>query len=227
MAPGHQIEELAALTQRITELEAQVERLQRAEDQQFRQMADSAPFPIWSAGTDAMRNFVNRAWLEFRGRTQEQEMGSGWTDGLHPDDRDLCIETYIKSFTSRQPFHLQYRLQRADGTYTWVEDNGTLRNLEDGSFAGYLGMVTDITDRKRGIFTPDEESVRLVFALTERERQVLVLIAEGKSTKEAAAQLGISYKTADSHRSRILEKLGVHETASMVRYAIRAGLIQP
>jgi len=227
MAPGHQIEELAALTQRIAELEAQVERLQRAEDQQFRHMANSAPFPVWSSGTDAMRNFVNRAWLEFRGRTAQQEMGSGWTDGLHPDDRDLCIETYIKSFTSRQPFHLQYRLQRGDGTYTWVEDNGTPRHQEDGSFAGYLGTVTDITDRKRGIFTPDEESVRLVFALTERERQVLVLIAEGKSTKEAAARLGISYKTADSHRSRILEKLGVHETASMVRYAIRAGLIQP
>ena len=75
-------------------------------------------------------------------------------------------------------------------------------------------------------FAPDRESVRLVFALTERERQVLVLIAGGKSTKEAAAHLGISYKTADSHRSRILEKLGVHETASMVRYAIRAGLIE-
>ena len=54
-----------------------------------------------------------------------------------------------------------------------------------------------------------------------------MLIADGKSTKEAAITLGISYKTADSHRSRILEKLGVHETASMVRYAIRAGLIQP
>ena len=145
----------------------------------------------------------------------------------HPDDRNLCIETYIKSFTSRQPFHVQYRLQRGDRSYTWVEDNGTPLNRLNGSFAGYLGTVTDITDRKRGIFTPDEESVRLVFALTERERQVLVLIAEGKSTKEAAARLGISYKTADSHRSRILEKLGVHETASMVRYAIRAGLIQP
>src|SRR5580700_7895605 len=124
MAPGHQIEELATLTQRIAELEAQVERLQRAETQQFRQMADAAPFPIWSSGTDAMRTFVNRAWLEFRGRTPEQEMGSGWTDGLHPDDRDLCIETYIKSFTSRQAFHLQYRLQRGDGTFTWVQDNG-------------------------------------------------------------------------------------------------------
>jgi DNA-binding NarL/FixJ family response regulator len=84
-----------------------------------------------------------------------------------------------------------------------------------------------VTDRKRGFFTPDEESVRMVLALTERERQVLVLIAEGKSTKQAATSLGISYKTADSHRSRVLEKLGVHETASMVRCAIRAGLIEP
>jgi PAS domain S-box-containing protein len=227
MAPGHQFEEVAELRQRIAELEAQADRLQGEEDRQFRQLADSAPFPIWSSGIDAMRNFVNRAWLEFRGRTPEQEIGSGWTDGLHPDDRNLCIETYIKSFTSRQPFHVQYRLQRGDRSYTWVEDNGTPLNRLNGSFAGYLGTVTDITDRKRGIFTPDEESVRLVFALTERERQVLVLIAEGKSTKEAAARLGISYKTADSHRSRILEKLGVHETASMVRYAIRAGLVQP
>jgi DNA-binding CsgD family transcriptional regulator len=90
-----------------------------------------------------------------------------------------------------------------------------------------MASAVDVSDRKRGFFTPDEDSVRMVFALTERERQVLVLIAEGKSTKEAAARLGISYKTADSHRSRILEKLGVHETASMVRYAIRAGLIEP
>jgi len=69
--------------------------------------------------------------------------------------------------------------------------------------------------------------MRMVFALTERERQILVLVAEGLSTRDAALKLGISYKTADSHRSRILEKLGVHETASMVRYAIRAGLIEP
>jgi DNA-binding CsgD family transcriptional regulator len=55
---------------------------------------------------------------------------------------------------------------------------------------------------------------------------VLALIAQGNSTKQTAARLGISYKTADSHRTRILEKLGVHETASMVRYAIRAGLIE-
>lgn len=108
-----------------------------------------------------------------------------------------------------------------------MEDTGHPRVDANGEFEGFLGAAVDISDRKRNFYAPDEESVRMVFALTERERQVLVLIADGKSTKEAAARLGISYKTADSHRSRILEKLGVHETASMVRYAIRAGLIQP
>ena len=118
-------------------------------------------------------------------------------------------------------------MERADGQYfPWLEQSGVPRFEADGELAGFMGSAHDVTDRRRGFFTPDEQSVRMVFSLTERERQVLVLIADGKSTKEAAAQLGISYKTADSHRSRILEKLGVHETASMVRYAIRAGLIE-
>ena len=63
--------------------------------------------------------------------------------------------------------------------------------------------------------------------LSARERQVLQLVAEGKSTKEIAGLLGISFKTVESHRARIMEKLGLHETASLVRYAIRKGLIQP
>ena len=63
--------------------------------------------------------------------------------------------------------------------------------------------------------------------LSPREREVLQLIAEGKTTKEAAVVLGISAKTADSHRTRMMAKLNIHETASLVRYAIRLGLVQP
>jgi PAS domain S-box-containing protein len=226
MAPSDSFEEISALRRRVSELEADVERHRQAHEERFRRLADSAPVMIWVAGLDARCVYFNRAWLDFRGRTLDDEMGNGWTAGLHPDDRDLCMETYIKSFTARQPFRMQYRMERADGQYAWLEDAGVPRYQDDGEFAGFMGAAIDITDRKRGFFTPDEQSVRMVFALTERERQVLVLIADGKSTKEAAAQLGISYKTADSHRSRILEKLGVHETASMVRYAIRAGLIE-
>lgn len=63
--------------------------------------------------------------------------------------------------------------------------------------------------------------------LTSREREVLQLVAEGKTTKEIAQHLGVSVKTAESHRGRIMDKLEIHETAGLVRYAIRRGLIQP
>jgi two-component system response regulator NreC len=63
--------------------------------------------------------------------------------------------------------------------------------------------------------------------LSPRERQVLQLIAEGKTTKEIASLPGISVKTPESHRSRIMDKLDIHDTAGLVPYAIRRGLVQP
>ena len=225
MAPTN-IDEGSALRRRLAELEEELVRNRSLAEERFRRLVDSLPIMVWMSGIDALCTYFNRAWLEFRGRSLEAEQGNGWTEGLHPDDRDLCVETYLKAFTARQGFRMQYRLERTGGGYSWVETTGHPRMEQNGDFAGFVGAAVDISDRKRQIFTPDEDSVRMVFSLTERERQVLVLIADGKSTKETAARLGISYKTADSHRSRILEKLGVHETASMVRYAIRAGLVQ-
>ena len=73
----------------------------------------------------------------------------------------------------------------------------------------------------------DPSHAAVTFRLSTREREVLQLIAEGKSTKECAVTLDISVKTAETYRSRIMEKLDIHETASMVRYAIRRGLVQP
>jgi PAS domain S-box-containing protein len=227
MAPSARSEEILALCKRIAELEALVERHQRgsAGEERFRQLADAAPLMIWTADADALCIFFNRAWLEFRGRTLEEERGNGWTAGIHPEDRELYLQTFLNAFGVRQPFRVQYRLCRADGNYALVEGRGFPHHDGAGNFAGLTGSAVDVSDRQH--VSPDEHSAHLVYSLTERERQVLVLIADGKSTKEAAAQLGISYKTADSHRSRILEKLGVHETASMVRHAIRAGLIEP
>jgi PAS domain S-box-containing protein len=217
MAPGHQIDESTVLRLKLTEVEAELDYLKRKQasgEQRFRELLDASPVMVWMSGTDAQCTFFNRAWLEFRGRSLDAELGNGWTAGLHPDDRDLCVETYLKAFSARTPFRVQYRVQRADGEYAWIENAGSPL-IEDTVFVGYMGTAMDVSDRRARMFAPDRESVRLVFALTERERQVLVLIAGGKSTKEAAAHLGISYKTADSHRSRIL-----------VRYAIRAGLIE-
>ena len=230
MSPGQNLDELAALQERIGRLEwelAKSRQLLGAAETRFRLLADAAPSMIWMSGEDGMCVFFNRAWLEFRGRRLDDELGNRWLEGVHLEDRDLCLETYLRSFATRQPFRIQFRLQRANGQHHWIENMGAPWHHGTGEFGGFVGSAMDIEDRKNGSFKPDEAAVRLVFTLTERERQVLALICDGKSTKQAAEILGISYKTADSHRSRILEKLGVHETASMVRYAIRAGLIEP
>ena len=223
-------EECALWRKRVAELEAQLERAQELADsgeESFRRLADSSPLMIWMSGPDAFWTYCNRAWLEFRGRSMAEELGNGWTEGLHPDDRDICVETYLKSVTAQQAYRFEYRLRRADGEYRWVENRGMPHLDAEGEFAGFNGAAVEIGGPRRAGYPPDEEALRIVFTLTERERQVLVLVAEGKSTRQAARQLGISYKTVESHRSRILEKLGVHETASIVRYAIRAGLIAP
>ena len=83
---------------------------------------------------------------------------------------------------------------------------------------GISGAIVDAYLAKTD-FPPDP--------LTPREREVLQLVAEGKTTKEAASILGVSVKTAESHRTRLMEKLDIHSTADLVRYAIRRGLIQP
>jgi PAS domain S-box-containing protein len=228
-SPGGNLEETTALREKLAELQSALVRQTQqlaVSNARFWQLANAAPVMIWISGEDGMCTFFNREWLEFRGRSLEDELGNRWLDGVHPEDRDLCLETYLKCFSTRQAFRMQYRLLRHGGQYRWIEAAGAPWFEAAGEFGGFLGAAQDIDDRKHGVFTPDEASSRIVSSLTDRERQVLVLIAGGKSTKEAALTLGISYKTADSHRSRILEKLNVHETASMVRYAIRAGLIE-
>lgn len=186
-------------------------------DGRFRLLIDQAPFMLWSAGRDGLCTFFNRPWLEFRGRTMIQELGNGWIEGLHPEDRQRYMDTYRRAFEARQRFEMEYRLLRSDGQYCWVRDAATAQFDDNGGFVGYLGSCVQVPAPGRG---------PAVSPLTAREVQVLALVAEGHSTKETAVLLGISYKTADSHRSRIMEKLGVHETASLVRYAIRQGIVR-
>jgi PAS domain S-box-containing protein len=187
------------------------------EDDRFRLVVDQAPFMLWSAGRDGLCTFFNRPWLDFRGRTMAEEVGNGWVEGVHPDDRERCLDIYRRAFDAHEPFDMEYRLRRADGRYCWIRDAGTAQFDKDGGFLGYIGSCVE---------GPAPVGAIAVSPLTKREMQVLALVADGHSTKKIAALLGISYKTADSHRSRIMEKLDVHETASLVRYAIRQGIVR-
>ncbi len=75
------------------------EKLLRESESRFRTVADSAPVLIWMSGVDTLRTFFNKAWLDFTGRTAQQEMGNGWTEGVHPEDLPGCLKTYQEAST--------------------------------------------------------------------------------------------------------------------------------
>ena len=122
----------------------------RESEQNYKTLANSGRALVWTAGTDKLCNYFNFAWLEFTGRTLEQEWGAGWTDGVHPDDRECCIASYIEAFERREKFSMVYRLRRHDGDYRWLLDDGSPRYGSEGKFIGYIGHCLDITERKQG-----------------------------------------------------------------------------
>jgi PAS domain S-box-containing protein len=149
------IEDLKRAQEEITERKRAEERLRESEAR-FQAMADTAPVMIWLTGTDGLCNYFNKPWLEFTGRSMEQEVGTGWVEGVHPDDVQGCFDGFLPAFHARKSFRMQYRLRRADGEYRWVIESGIPR-YAGGEFAGYIGSNIDITDLKRA----EEERERL------------------------------------------------------------------
>ena len=143
--------ELAAANQALqreiaTRKEAEEEL--RESEQQFHTMADTEPVLIWMSGPDKLCTYFNKSWLDYTGRTREQELGNGWADGVHPEDLDRCLKTYGEAFERREPFQMEYRLRKADGTYGWILDRAVPRLLQNGAFIGYIGSCIDLSERK-------------------------------------------------------------------------------
>lgn len=126
----------------------QAQRRSKESEERFRLVADTAPVLIWMSDTDKLCNYFNKPWLEFTGRSFEAEQGNGWAEGVHPDDRQRCIDTYMQAFDRREEFRMNYRMRRHDGEYRWILDVGVPRFDQVGTFLGYIGVGLDETDRK-------------------------------------------------------------------------------
>jgi PAS domain S-box-containing protein len=121
----------------------------RASEELFRLVADAAPVLIWMSGIDKRYTWLNKRWVDFTGRSTDEELGFGWADSVHPEDRARCLEIYHSSFERRERFSCEYRLKRRDGEYRWMLDHGEPLHDANGGFKGYIGSCIDNHDYKR------------------------------------------------------------------------------
>jgi PAS domain S-box-containing protein len=157
-------------------------------EKRFRLVANTAPVMIWMSGPDKLYTYVNQRWLDFTGRPLAAELGDGWAEGVHPDDLDKCMQTYVSAFDRCESFTTEFRLRRQEGDYRWIMNTGVPRINADGFFAGYIGSALDVTSRKfaeealagvggKLIAAQEQERTRIAWELREDINQQLALLS--------------------------------------------------
>jgi PAS domain S-box-containing protein len=206
--PQYFIAEVLDITER-----KRAEQNLRESEERFRLVANKAPVLIWMSGTDKLCTFFNQCWLEFTGRTTEQELGEGWISGVHPEDLQRCLRIYSGAFDARVEFEMEYRLRRSDGKYRWMVDYGVPRVASDGTFRGYIGSCVDITERKLSEESLEELSGRLIAAQDEERTRIARELHDDFSQRLALQGVGLAQlwkklpETEVEDRARVQELL--------------------
>jgi len=177
-------------------------------DARFCEVMDAAPVMIWVSGTDKQCVWFNQPWLAFTGRDMQQELGSGWSEGVHPEDFDRCLETYVSHFDARKEFRMEYRLRRYDQTYRWIDDTGIPRYARDGSFLGYIGSCTDIHEYRE---TQSELRRRLIeiTRLTRRADAAAIASLVAHELNQPLAAILSNIEAAELHVEKLPAPVGV------------------
>lgn len=126
---------------------------------------EQMPALIWRTPTSGLCDYHNQTWLDFTGRTFEEERGTGWCKGVHPDDLELCIERFERAFKAREPVEMEYRLRHHSGEYRLIADHARPIYDFEGEFSGYLGICFDLTRREQmhAALRESEELFRSIF----------------------------------------------------------------
>lgn len=156
---------------------------------EYRLLIEHSPVLIWRSGLDANCDYFNDTWLSFTGRTFEQELGSGWTEGVHPEELDRCVAHYLEHFHRREPFEMDYRLRRHDGVYRWIFDRGVPFTDAAGMFAGFIGSCVDIDERRKAQEAQQKNSQEQLTLARDFEKWVLAIVGHDIRNPLNAIQL--------------------------------------
>ncbi len=167
----------------------------RESEARFRMLADAAPVLLWMSDAERKSFFFNEGWLQFRGRSIEEEAGEGWLEGVHPHDRHRCQTVHLAATEAHAPFSVEYRLLRHDGEYRWLLDRGVPRFDPNGNFAGYIGACSDVTEIK-AIETALSDSRAQLAGVIDTAMDAIISIDERQEIRvfNAAAERMFGYR---------------------------------
>ncbi|WP_129717459.1 PAS domain S-box protein [Pedobacter sp. SYP-B3415] len=138
---------IAGTTRDITEIRNAEAALGESE-MRFRTMAEGSNIYIAMTDEHGSAIYFNQAWERLTGATASNLIAEGWLELLHPEDRERCVEAYTSAKQAHQPFHCDFRVMDANGTYRWLLSDAAVRFYQDGKFAGFISTAVDITDLK-------------------------------------------------------------------------------
>jgi PAS domain S-box-containing protein len=179
-------------------------------DARFREVMDATPVMMWVSGKDKGCVWFNKSWLTFTGRRLVDEVGEGWSEGVHRNDLERCIKAYSSHFDARKDFRIQYRLRQHDGAYHWIDDTGIPRFARDGTFLGYIGSCLDIQEHREiqselrrrlrdiAVLNRQAEAAMLSASIAHEIRQPLAAVVSNAS----AALRWLDRETPDVERGR-------------------------
>jgi PAS domain S-box-containing protein len=176
----------------------------RESERRFRTLADTAPVLIWMLDAAGRCTFLNRPWTDFTGRALEGQLGTGWTESIHPEDRDGVIHACRAAIAAGTAFRREYRLRRADGEYRWMLASAVPRTDVDPAFSGLVGSSSDISEARWAREALEEARDALTTLVATRTEELR------RSHEQLVAEMRHRARIEqDVARARRLESLGV------------------
>jgi PAS domain S-box-containing protein len=150
----------------------QAESALRESESRFRQLSDSLPQLVWTCKPDGPCDYLSKQWLSYTGIPADKQLGFGWLEQLHPDDREPTVTAWNAAIASGCDYHIEFRIRHRDGKYRWFDTRAVRLCDAEGRTAKWLGSSTDITGRKQ----TEDARERLTLTLSQNVEELRQLI---------------------------------------------------